>query len=291
MKSEILAHGTAYEADGWSFFHGARDLLSASQGAAALNADKYTSLFALYQRKVGALPWPEPSIAMRRGHALEALVAQLYEEATGRKTHDPGDYTIWQHQKHPWLFCTPDRFTKYARLVELKTASPYLMDEWQDGVPERYWIQAQIQLQCVGVTKADVACLVGDTFVLHEVERDQKWFEDALPKLAEFRRRCMDQDPPPLEPRRDADIFRDLHPDDNGETVQAPELESHFHELIHLKKLKKDADADVLACEAQVKAAMGDNTFLEAARFTATWRTVESRGNKLRRFTVKEKRG
>lgn len=294
-RGEILSKAVHLSPTEWQMYHERPAYLSASQCATALGLDPYSSRYELYQRKIGKLPWPEKSIAMRRGHALEPLMAELYEEHTGNKAIDHGDHTIWRHPEHDWLFSTPDRFTDFARDVEFKTSSPYFMAEWKEGVPAHVWVQVQIQMQCCDVTRADVACLVGDTFIIHEVGRTETWFKHYVNTLAEFVSKCLAKKPPSLDHKQDGRVLAQLHPDDTGEALLVPALEPYIHKLLADRKAAKRAEALVKEGETRIKEAMEGYTYLEAGPFTCSWKTVETKpykvkAKKYRRFSMKEEK-
>ena len=63
----------------WLEGHRSPSTITASEVSTILGVNPYKSAFTLYHEKVGELPYFEGNISTRAGHALEPLIAHLYE--------------------------------------------------------------------------------------------------------------------------------------------------------------------------------------------------------------------
>ena len=184
----------------WLAIHHRPDMVSASQVFTLTGENTYESPYTLWARKMGTVPWPETNIAMRRGHALENLCAELYEEQTEIVLHDLGDYAIVRHPDHPWLFCTPDRLRYKNQPVEFKTTSNF--KAWVEDAPLSAQTQLQIQMACLGASDGGIGALLGgfsEEFLTFEFQRHDKLIEQLIEIAAEFRERCMIGDSPDVD--------------------------------------------------------------------------------------------
>lgn len=53
-------------------------------------------------------------------------------------------------------------------------------------------------------------------------------------------------------------------------------LEPKVHELMELKRMREELDAEITAAEDAIKAAMGDEEILTAGAYKVTWKPVTS---------------
>ena len=55
-----------------------------------------------------------------------------------------------------------------------------------------------------------------------------------------------------------------------------PTLESTIHEILDLKRMCEELDAEITALEDSIKAAMGDEELLTAGAYKVSWKTFTS---------------
>ncbi len=55
-----------------------------------------------------------------------------------------------------------------------------------------------------------------------------------------------------------------------------PTLESTIHEILDLKRMREELDAEITALEDSIKAAMGDEELLTAGAYKVSWKTFTS---------------
>ena len=55
-----------------------------------------------------------------------------------------------------------------------------------------------------------------------------------------------------------------------------PNLESTIHELLELKRMREELEAEITTLEDSIKAAMGDEELLTAGAYKVTWTTFTS---------------
>ncbi len=262
LKIETLSR------DDWLAEHYKRDQISASRAAGAMGFANFSSPLSNYAELRGEIDGPDTNLPMMLGHMLEPTVATLYEQETGRPTHDPGEFAIIRHPDAPWLFATLDRVTKNKAEepgpLELKTTGSYSRKDWVDGAPVEYLIQNQVQMMCAQMTWGSLAVLVGNSdFFTHDFLRDDELAERILKSLDKFRSDVMAGNAP--DPTwQDGDVIKALHPKDNGKTKHddspyAVELLETFEDLKERGKiLEKSFDA----AKYKVAALIGDNSFL-----------------------------
>ena len=55
-----------------------------------------------------------------------------------------------------------------------------------------------------------------------------------------------------------------------------PNMEAQIHELMELKRMKEELEAEIAAAEDAIKAVMGDEELLTAGAYKVSWTTVTS---------------
>lgn len=199
----------------------AAESLGASESAAALGCDRYTSSLTVW-KKLRGLPVNDekPAAVLEAGewgNALEPVVRGKYAMATGSQILVPKEsFTI----EDGWLRATPDGFAingsgpvsvsvgtyewdaseaqrvllsraivaGVGGLLQVKTASAYKLDEWEDGVPFEYEIQERVEMLVTDMPWADVVCLVGGQRFVgpYRITRDENLEDRLYTDLKEF---------------------------------------------------------------------------------------------------------
>jgi hypothetical protein len=164
-------------------------MITASDVASALGENHFETPDSLVKKKVLRTKWAG-NAATAHGTALEPLVRDLYDQRTGRKSHEIG---LVQHRQYEWLGASPDGVTEDGLLIEIKCP---LTRKIEPKVPKHYWPQVQLQLEITDLEECDFiqyrpASAEGtvpkkaEEFVVVRVKRDREWFQKNLPAMKE----------------------------------------------------------------------------------------------------------
>lgn len=198
-----------------------REGITASEIAVVMGLSPYSSPFALYHSKRGALV-QEDNDTMRIGRYMEPLVCEMFAERyPGLHVHGNGR-GLYRHPERSWQMATPDRLLTEAgwdacrcgaddevvctcivgtpeplAVLEAKTAASYdgWGDDGTDEIPVHYRCQLLWQMDVMGVDAGYAACLF-----LHS--RKFRVYELALDDDAEADLKLM---------REEAGLFLDRH--------------------------------------------------------------------------------
>ena len=283
MKSVVHAN----EAD-WK--RARMNTIGASEIGVICGLSRFKSPYTLWCEKKGLIPAQEETIRLRTGHALEPMIAELYEDATGEKLFDPGHYTICAHDDYSWLTCTPDRVIAShimgdwipEKPVELKTMGRYYAKTVADGdAPDPYKIQIMTQMAILDCEVGDLACLIDNAeFEIYPFERHDRLIKGIVKQAKEFWDRLQNDDPPPVDGSYSTACSLALRwHRDNGECIELPEgAASCLDRLIELKAKIKELESEKGACENIIKAALGDATRGESWGLSVTWKQQKREG-------------
>jgi putative phage-type endonuclease len=169
-----------------------RDVIGASEAAAALRLSPYQSEYALWSQKVGLSSGGPETRAMRRGVVMEPFVADEYAREHGAKLTDLGRWTICRSRRFPHLSCTPDRLIEPVDdrgpgVLEIKSVTN--RDAWARGtVPEHYRIQVVASLAVLGLRWGVLAGYVAgtDEIIPVTIERDEDQIATLVDGTADF---------------------------------------------------------------------------------------------------------
>lgn len=210
-----------------------RELVTASDAAAILGADTHRGPLSVYADKVSGIE-QEDRLPMRRGRRFEAAIADEYGEQMRRPVEPLRAFEISLHPDLPWLGATLDRLT----LGTLQAPDPFggcdtrgplqikmaigSASEWsEEDPPLRFVIQVQIEMACYGARWGSLCALTGPgPLKVHDLERDDAFLAEAIPRLEEFRDRVRRREPPPADALPEtARALSRLWPADDGSTV------------------------------------------------------------------------
>lgn len=160
------------------------NMITASDIASAIGENHYESPDAFVKKKVLRTKWAG-NAATAHGTLLEPIVRDLYDQRTGRKSHEIG---LVRHRDYPWLGASPDGVTEDGLLIEIKCP---LTRKIEAKVPKHYWPQVQLQLEITDLDECDFIQYrpasaepeKSEEFVVVRVTRDREWFAKNLPAM------------------------------------------------------------------------------------------------------------
>lgn len=169
------------------------DLLTASDVPSALGQNPYKSRKQLLKEKCGLTKKVfKGNFATNHGQKYESVALSLYEKRYDDKCYETGLYI---HPVYKWLGCSPDGISTSGRLIEIKCPIKRTIS---DAVPEHYYGQIQIQLECLDIEECLFIQYKPETFDCEEilnvsiVNRDRSWFETNLQSLKQFWEHVLD---------------------------------------------------------------------------------------------------
>ena len=144
--------------------------LGASDAAAAVGLSRWKSPVEVWAEKTEFVEPEDISgkLSIRMGNKLEDVVAEIFQEETGKKVHRVNE-TIY-HPQYPFLAANLDRrVVGEDACLEIKTAGAWAAKDWEgEELPREVIIQVMHQLACTG-KKVGYAC------VLIGGNQDFKW--------------------------------------------------------------------------------------------------------------------
>lgn len=192
----------------------------------------------------------QQNISMRRGKALEPLVAEIYCEETNAVIINP-EHKYFVHPDHPIFGGTPDRFALIGDdivVLEIKTAVSFGCQKFDGGIPPYYMVQGMQYLWIMdallkhegfkGNVYLDFAVLLDDRFEMYNgITLDQTVIDQIKHAGYLFKENYLDKAVMPRPSDLDdlKKVYRDVV---LGSYIEVGE---EFYELLRMRKALKEA--------------------------------------------------
>ena len=248
----------------------ANRIIGASWAATLLGVSRYKTQAWLYNVLTGAIE--EDDIADRKrvriGNALEDLIIDFHDEATGLVTQrSPDTYIV---PDYPWATVHLDGIAfddREAINVECKKVGNEMRKWWgeprTDQIDPEYIPQVQMQMWAADCHKTHVAALIGDDdFRIYEVDYDPEMGELIACVGDWMWERVQRKLPVPIDYEHVSTLpmLKKMYPGTNGETIELDDSLVHWWEVWAEASAKASLYDGVVSCaRAHVLEAMGEN--------------------------------
>ncbi|MCF8610004.1 YqaJ viral recombinase family protein [Gordonia sp. HY285] len=179
-----------------------REGIGASDAAAVLGLDKYSTAYSVWLDKTGQVPLSAAvNEAMELGHILEPIIRDTAARRLGFEVRTIGGL---QSRTHDWFRASLDAVLLVPDdgpiPLEVKNTSQFLAEQWADDqVPDRAELQVQHQLGVSGAPYGYVAGMIGGSrIVTRRVDRDQELIDYLIAEEAALWAHVVDGTLPPV---------------------------------------------------------------------------------------------
>lgn len=217
---------------------------------------------------------------MHFGHMLEPVVANEYALRTGNRLIDI-NCTV-SHKDHPWAVANIDRLIvdeegNPVGILECKTTSEYMKDEWDSGeILESYIYQLNWYLWILGLEHGAFACLVGgNKFYCYDVHRNDELLESTIiPNAREFWFENVLKLQTPEIQAGDDEVVKALYADCvKGATIQLTEETDNdlVATIVSCKAKIKELEEIQKTAENKIKDKIGENEIAHTLDYVVKW--------------------
>ena len=163
--------------------------IGGSDAAVACGLSRWKSRLMLYLEKTSADVEDIDNESMYWGRTMEPILRQEFSKRTGFTVQEVP--FMFACKEYPWMLANIDDLVTEPdgskALLEIKTASSFKAKEWEDGLPQEYYLQVQHYLAVCDLPKAYVVVLIGgNAFRYFPVERDEDTIQMMIALEAEF---------------------------------------------------------------------------------------------------------
>jgi putative phage-type endonuclease len=234
--------------------------ITATDIAAIAGLSPWKTALDVFLDKRGLVPERPASAEMLWGLRLEPVIAEAYQEQTGKTLSEIG---LSVHPQIPWIMATPDRIREDKVLVELKCArvGKHWGDVGTEEIPDIYRLQVQWQMLATGAQAVDVAVLIGGSdFRIYHIERQPHLLE-VLKEMADMFWHKVQQNIPPaidLDHPTTLRAIQALYPAERGIVVCAnTEIEALATRHVALADKRDSIEKELAQTKAQLIEKLG----------------------------------
>ena len=176
--------------------------IGGSDAAVVCGISRYKSPVELWMEKTNQMPDQEAGEAAYWGTQLESLVRTEFTKRTGIEVEHRME--LLRSDEHPFMQANLDGTCVHPELgpciFEAKTASAFKAGEWEDGIPDEYFLQVQHYMAVTGYKGTYIAALIGgNTFRWKFIPRDEGLIARLVQLEADFWQQVQNETPPPLD--------------------------------------------------------------------------------------------
>ncbi len=255
--------------------------IGGSDAAAACGLSRWKSRLMLYLEKTSAEIEDIDNESMYWGRTMEPILRHEFANRTGFKVQEV--HFMFACREYPWMLANIDGLVTEPdgtkALLEIKTASGFKAKEWEDGLPQEYYLQIQHYLAVCDLQKAWVAVLIGgNDFRYFPVEHDVETIQSIISLEADFWSFVEKREQPPVD-EQSSDALAELYPkSDSKSSIILPEeadniIAGHREIMTVVNQLKPELEK----YENQLKAMMKTASCAKTPQgYTVKWQTTTS---------------
>jgi len=264
--------------------------IGSTDAAAILGLSRWRTRLQVWAEKTELIKPEDISkeLRVRLGIKQEQIVAELFEEETGKKVQRMNE-TVY-HPDYNFLAANIDRrVVGEDSLLECKTTSTWHSKEWEgEEIPQEYIVQCYHQLLVTGKSKVYLAGLIGnEKFVIKEIERDGDVIESLKKKELDFWLNFVVKKIQPKEiVAKDDEVLNKIYP--QAELGTCIELSLEINKDIDLMNQYKNEikvlDNKVSEIKNKLKSMIGFNEYGDSGNYIIHWSNIHKSA-----YTVAEK--
>lgn len=245
--------------------------IGGSDAAAVLGISPFRTARDLYYDKLNIASVVDDDgnwVAMKMGHLLEDLVAEIFSRKTGFKVYQVKK--MFQHPQYPYMLADVDYFIELpgggTAILEIKTTNYNAKGNWwKDGeeiVPDYYEAQGRHYMAVTNLDEVYFCCLYGnneDEVIIRRLKRDLSYESELVALEGYFwTDHVQARVPPPYRENGDAILAssqRHTGPadPDAGLVELGQDLKNRFTEYLALQKQKQSMDRCVKGLETEME--------------------------------------
>lgn len=229
-----------------------------SDAAAVCGLNRWRGPLDVYTDKTSDSIEDRDSEPMYWGRIMEPILRNEFSKRTGLKAEEMP--YMFACKEYPFMLADIDGIVREAdgsiALLEIKTANGFAAKDWENGLPQEYYIQIQHYLSVTGLPKAYVAVLIGgNDFRYEEIPRDEETIQTIIALEANFWIHHVIARIPPEPDATSSNLLNAMYPTSNTTSLILPdEADALIKELDEWKQFEEQIKAGKAECENKLKA-------------------------------------
>ena len=199
--------------------------LGGSDAAAVCGMNRWRGPLDVYLDKTSHSIDTTDNESMYWGRVMEPVLRDEFSKRTNLKVEAVP--FLFRLKEHPFMMANIDGIVHEkdgtVSLLEIKTANGFAAKDWEDGLPQEYYIQIQHYLAVCDLPKAYVAVLIGgNNFRYEAISRDDETIQTIIALESNFwNNHVLTKTAPPVDSTSEKAISS-MYPASNGTSIILP---------------------------------------------------------------------
>lgn len=253
--------------------------IGGSSIAAVLGISNFKTQLQLWAELTGMVPREEigHKMQVRLGNKMEAVVAEIFTEDTGKKLHRVNE--TFTHDRYSYLVGHIDRRVVGERaIVEIKAVSAWSREQWKDGkAPQEYLAQLMWYLGLTSTPVGYLIALIGNQeLAIVPVAFDKEIYEQMVEKAVRFWEDFVIPKVMPMEVTKDdGSTLYSIYPisDPNRDLILSDEVNIKIEQINSMTQDKIALEEQIEKNKNEIKALLGDAESGRTNNWRIQWKT------------------
>lgn len=236
--------------------------IGGSDAAAVCGLNRWRGPLDVYLDKTSDKTEEKETPAIYWGNVMEPVLRTEFAKRSGLVVEEVP--YLFNCREYPFMIANVDGIAREkdgsVSLLEIKTANGFAVKDWDNGLPQEYYIQVQHYMAVLDLAKTYVVVLIGgNDFRVEEVARDDETIATVTALEADFWRNHVLALTPPAVDATSGKALDTLYPSSNGTSViLGAEADAFINDLESLKDVETQIKISKDESENALKALLGE---------------------------------
>ena len=236
--------------------------IGGSDAAAVCGLNRWRGPLDVYLDKTSDKIEEKETPAIYWGNVMEPVLRTEFAKRSGLVVEEVP--FLFNSREYPFMIANIDGIAREkdgsVSLIEIKTANGFAVKDWDNGLPQEYYLQIQHYMSVLDLAKSYVVVLIGgNDFRIEEIPRDDETIQTIIALETNFWRNHVLTLTPPAPDATSSDALAGLYPTSNGTSViLGSEADAIIDDLESAKQLEEKLKAARTENENNLKAMLGE---------------------------------
>ena len=236
--------------------------IGGSDAAAVCGLSRWRGPLDGYRDKTSDKIEEKETPAIHWGNVMEPVLRAEFAKRSGLVVEEVP--FLFNCREFPFMIANVDGIARETdgsvSLIEIKTANSLAVKDWDNGLPQEYYIQVQHYMSVLDLAKSYIVVLIGgNDFRIEEIPRDDETIQTIINLEAAFWRENILTLTPPAPDATSGDALNGLYPTSNGTSViLGREADDIISDLESCKQMEDQLKAARAESENALKAMLGE---------------------------------
>ena len=253
--------------------------IGGSDAAAVCGINRWRGPLDIYLDKTSDTMVDNDNEAMYWGRVMEPVLRGEFARRSGLNVETVP--FMFCCKEYPFMLANIDGIVHETdgsvSLLELKTANGFAAKEWENGLPQEYYLQVQHYLFVTDLQKAWIGVLIGgNNFRYFQIDRDEETIQMMIALESEFWSFVEKRELPPMD-EQSANGLSVLYPksDSKSSIILPEEADNIINGYMEIKHVIDELKPELEKYENQLKAMMKTAALAQTNNgYTVKWQTT-----------------